>query len=43
MAVDIDPAYKTDWDIPMVKNFYISHHGADDEWQAIFKQLGLIE
>ncbi|MDR3550955.1 MAG: DUF1796 family putative cysteine peptidase [Candidatus Babeliales bacterium] len=42
VAIDTSAEYQNDWAIPNVKNFYISDHGKNNEWTAIFKQLGLL-
>ena len=42
VVIDTIPDYRGDWNIPMVKNFYISDHGHLGEWTTIFKKLGLL-
>jgi hypothetical protein len=37
-----DMQYKHDWQMPKVKNFYMSK-GTDDEWNSVFRQLSLID
>jgi hypothetical protein len=41
VAIDISPAYQSDWHIPKVKNFYVSDHGMYSEFIEIFRELGL--
>ncbi len=42
VVIDIVPAYKSDWKIPKVKNFYVSDHGKYSEFMEIFIKLGLV-
>lgn len=43
VVIDTSLQYQHDWNIPKVKNFYISDHGRKDEWTTIFKKLELIK
>ena len=42
VAIDTSEDYKTDWHMDCVKNFYIQNPSSKDEWNGIFKILGLI-
>lgn len=42
VAIDNDDSYKNDWNLEHIKNFYIHNPASNDEWVAIFKNLGFL-
>lgn len=41
IVIGTDRSYQRNWNIPQVKNFYMSSDAAENEWSGIFNKLGL--